>query len=225
MSGPAFLVVELSSEHANQVGVLAEAAAAVDAHGGRVFAYGPSGCVACLEPGTVASGLLIARFDDRAKAVAVGRDVVLPALVRALPSSSVPLVLIADSLPDAGLPDLPGIPTAASVAKPPADARCYFLLIRGRAWDQARLDAYRDVILPMHFERGGYYESFAIAPGQVEALSGEWTDAIFAISRWPDRSRAEDFWFSDRYQTQAIPLRIGAGRFTVHGLAAGGAPG
>jgi uncharacterized protein (DUF1330 family) len=116
------------------------------------------------------------------------------------------------------------IPSAASVPRPDATQRHFFLLVRGSAWDQERLNAYRDVILPMHFERGGYYESFAIAPGQVEALSGAWTEGIFAISRWPTRAQAEDFWFSDRYQAQAIPLRLGAGRFTVHGLEARGAP-
>jgi hypothetical protein len=27
---------------------------------------------------------------------------------------------------------------------------------------------------------------------------------------------AEDFWYAERYQTTGIPLRIGAGKFTVH---------
>jgi hypothetical protein len=64
--------------------------------------------------------------------------------------------------------------------------------------------------------RRGYYEVFALMPGEVVALSGQWNDAIFAISRWPIRGMAEDFWYSAQYQTQAIPLRLGAGRFTVH---------
>jgi uncharacterized protein (DUF1330 family) len=59
-----------------------------------------------------------------------------------------------------------------------------------------------------------------VAPGQVEALSGEWTEQILAISRWPTRAAAEDFWYSDRYQAEAIPIRLGAGRFTVHMLEA-----
>lgn len=224
MTMPAFLVLELAGEHAGQVRVLADAARAVQQDGGDVYAYAPPGRVACLEPGTVASGLLIARFAARARAIAVGREVVLPHLRRAVPAALTPRLLVADSLPDAGLPEMMAIPTAASVPRSGDPRQHYFLLIRGSAWDQQRLDAYRDVILPMHFERGGYYESFAIAPGQVEALSGAWTDGIFAISRWPARERAEDFWFSDRYQSEAIPLRLGAGRFTVHGLQAGGAP-
>ena len=59
-------------------------------------------------------------------------------------------------------------------------------------------------------------EVFAVAPGEVTALSGVWRDQIFAISRWPTRAAAEDFWFCDRYQTQAIPLRVGYGRFDVN---------
>lgn len=224
MTMPAFLVLELAGEHAGQVRVLADAAGAITRGGGQVYGYAPPGRVACLEPGTVASGLLIARFATRERAVAVGRDAVLPLVRRAVPAALTPHLLVADSLPDAGLPEMMAIPTAASVPRSGDPQQHYFLLIRGSAWDQERLDAYRDVILPMHFERGGYYESFAIAPGQVEALSGAWTDGIFAISRWPARARAEDFWFSDRYQTDAIPLRLGAGRFTVHGLQAGGAP-
>jgi uncharacterized protein (DUF1330 family) len=46
-------------------------------------------------------------------------------------------------------------------------------------------------------------------------LHGQWTDLIVAISRWPDIGRAHDFWFSERYQTVAIPTRTGAGRFDV----------
>jgi uncharacterized protein (DUF1330 family) len=192
--------------------------------GGELYAWTPPGRVACLEPGTVAAGLLIARFGERAHAVATGRDRVLPQVRRVVPPALTPLLLVADGLPDAGLPEMMDIPTAASVSRPAATQRHFFLLVRGSAWDQQRMDAYRDVILPMHFERGGYYESFAIAPGQVEALSGTWSDGIFAISRWPARARAEDFWYSDRYQRDAIPLRLGAGRFTVHGLEAGESP-
>ena len=58
----------------------------------------------------------------------------------------------------------------------------------------------------------------ALAAGEVVPLSGEWKEQIFAISRWPTRASAEDFWFADRYQGTAIPIRIGAGKFTVHVL-------
>lgn len=215
MAGPAFLFVDLPIEHANQAGLPAELAALARREGGEVFAHAPAGRVAGLEPGTVAAGVVLVRWRDAERLRAVARSVILPALGAALPSGARPTVLAAESLPDEGLPSMMDIPTAASVPRPPATPRNTFLVIRGTAWDPARLDHYRDVILPMHKERGGYYEAFCVAPGQVEALSGDWRDAIFAISRWPRRDLAEDFWYCDRYQRGAIPLRVGAGRFTV----------
>ncbi len=218
VSGPAFLLLELASEHADQEGVLAGAAALARRAGGDVHAFAAPGRSTCLEPGTVASGILFARWNSRATATAFATNTLLPHLAERLPRATAPLLLIIDSLPDAGLPDMPDIPTAASVPRPPQSPRNCFLVVRGTAWDSARLERYRDVILPMHKERGGFYECFAVAPGQVEAVSGVWTEQIFAISRWPTRAAAEDFWFSGRYQTEAIPLRLGAGRFVVHAL-------
>lgn len=218
MSAPVFLLLELAHEHADQDGVLAFAAGLAQRAGGDVYAWAAAGRSSCLEPGTVAAGLLFARFASRAAATAFARTTLLPQLSPRLPAGATPLLLIADSLPDAGLPEMMDVPTAASVPRPPQTPRNCFLVVRGTAWDAARLERYRDVILPMHNERGGYYESFAVAPGQVEALSGAWTEQIFAISRWPTRAAAEDFWFSSRYQTEAIPLRLGAGRFVVHAL-------
>ena len=76
------------------------------------------------------------------------------------------------------------------------------------------MDAYRDIILPMMRERGAYYVAFELG-GDVSVLAGEWQEGIFAISRWPSRAHAEDFWFSERYQQTAVPLRTGVGRFDV----------
>jgi uncharacterized protein (DUF1330 family) len=168
----------------------------------------------------VASGLLIAKWPDAAAAKAAADLTLLPALRAALPSQTQPLVLAVEGLPEHGLPEMMDIPTVASVPRPASPAGNVLLVIRGSAWDQAKLDQYRDVILPMHKERAGYYEVFAVAPGQVVALHGEWRDQIFAISRWPTRAAAEDFWYSRRYQETAIPIRLGAGRFTVHMLEA-----
>jgi len=215
---PGFLFVEIAQEHSNQVAIWSELARVAQAEGAGVLAAGQAGRVACLEPGTVGAGMLIARWRDAAALTAVAEGVLLPWLKSLLPSTTVPLILRVNGLPEQGLPELMDIPTVASVPVPPSVPRNAFLVVRGSAWDQARLDQYRDVILPMHKERGGYYEAFAVQPGEVTALSGVWTDQIFAISRWPSRAVAEDFWYCDRYQTQAIPLRLGAGRFTVHML-------
>lgn len=220
MANPGFLFVEIAGEHADQVALVAGIAATARRAGGEVLAAAAPGRVAGLEPGTVASGIVVARFADPAALPGIARGSIVPALRAALPAGTVPLVLAVEGLPSQGLPEMTDIPTIASVPRPPSTPRHAFLVVRGTAWDQERLNAYRDVILPMHKERGGYYEVFALQPGQVEALSGEWTEQIFAISRWPRRAAAEDFWYCDRYQKHAIPLRLGAGRFTVHMLEA-----
>jgi uncharacterized protein (DUF1330 family) len=215
---PGFLFMELAGEHANQVGLWRDVAAMVRAAGGTVFASGPPGGVACLEPATVAAGMLIAKWRDPEALTRAALGTILPKIRAAVPSSTVPLMLRVNALPEIGLPGMMDIPTVASVPVPPSLPRNAFFVVRGSAWDQARLDQYRDVILPMHKERGAYYEAFAIQPGEVTALSGTWAEQIFAISRWPSRAMAEDFWYCDRYQKQAVPLRLGAGRFTVHML-------
>jgi uncharacterized protein (DUF1330 family) len=218
MSGnPQFLCVEIASEHANQIGLLREIGALVRAGGGAVLAHDPPGKISCLEPGTVGSGMLLASFADGTALQAAARDRIIPLLKKSTPADTVSTVLQVNGLPAEGLPQMMAIPTVASVPKCPPVPRNALMVIRGRAFDQPRLDQYRDVILPMLKERGGYYEVFALAEGEVQALHGSWNDVIFAISRWPTRTAAEDFWYSERYQKTAIPLRLnGAGRFTVN---------
>jgi uncharacterized protein (DUF1330 family) len=216
MTSPHFLFVELAGEHSNQVHVLELVARATQREGGTCFAYAPAGRVAGLEPGTVAAGIMIAKFTDPAQLLRAAKDSILPLLESELAGSTTPLVLSVEALPEDGLPGLMDIPTIASVPRPPDNPRNTFLVVRGSATDPERMNAYRDVILPMHKQRGGYYEVFALNAGQVKVLSGQWTQQIFAISRWPSRAAAEDFWFCDQYQQTAIPLRLGAGTFTVH---------
>jgi uncharacterized protein (DUF1330 family) len=88
------------------------------------------------------------------------------------------------------------------------------MLIEGSVTDEARIDQYRDIILPMLRERGAYYPLFELG-GNVRVLAGEWSQGILAVSRWSSVDPAHDFWFSDRYQNTAIPMRTGAGTFEV----------
>lgn len=215
MANPSFLFVELAAQHANQVGVLEQVAESVRSAGGDVLAWAPPGRILCLEPGTIASGILLARWPEPGAAMNVATRRIVSMLAAAAPAHSTPLVLEVNGLPERGLPQMMEIPTAASVPVAPRSPRNALMVIRGSVSDQGHIDGYRDVILPMLKERGGYYEVFALQPGEVTALSGEWTEQIFAVSRWPQRANAEDFWYSERYQTVAIPKRIGAGHFSV----------
>lgn len=213
---PSFLFVELAAEHANQAQLLARAADLLRNANIEVLAHAPPGRVACLEPGTVGSGILLARTLDAAHATRVAKDSLIPMLRDALPAASSPTVLRVAGLPENGLPDMLDIPTVASVPRAPSVPRNALMIIRGSVIVPAQIDRYRDVILPMLKERGGYYEVFALAEGETVALAGEWREQIFAVSRWPTRAAAEDFWYCDRYQQHAIPLRLGGGRFSVH---------
>ena len=215
---PGFIVVELAGEHPGQVGVLEVAAKLLSEGGARVHAWAPAGRVACFEPGTVGASMLIASMSDPSKIAPLVRQALLPHLKANMPAHSIPTVLQVSGLPVEGLPTMMEIPTIASVPRPPKGLRNALMVIQGTGTNPAQMDKYRDIILPMMKERGSYYEAFALAAGEVVPLSGEWKEQIFAISRWPTRASAEDFWFAERYQGSGIPLRIGAGKFTVHVL-------
>jgi uncharacterized protein (DUF1330 family) len=171
---------------------------------GAVLAAADWASVVPLEPGTAHTGLVILRFafEDDLVHFFTGLD---------LPPGTVALAC-------AGLPyeGWPGnfVPTIATVDVPDAGAPRTYMVIEGTGTDQERMDQYRDIILPMMREGGAYYVAFELG-GNVRVLAGEWSEGIFAISRWPSRAHAEEFWFSDRYQKTAIPMRNGAGRFDV----------
>lgn len=218
MPNPTFVLAELPGEHANQLGTIERLASAALSSGGRVLGKAHAAQVSCFEPGAAASSLVLVVWPSHEQGMEGARAMErwLPAVETGTPAN----LLVINGLPADGLPGLPDIPTVASVPVPPIAPRNALMVIRGSASDSARMDKYRDIILPMMKERGSYYEAFALQAGEVTAVAGRWDEQIFAISRWPTRRHAEDFWFAERYQTEAIPHRIGAGRFTVHVLEA-----
>lgn len=215
MKAPSYLFVELPNEHAEHEATLERIAGMARAGGGSVLACEPAGRVTCLEPGTVAAGIMLARWSKPDGLVETSEQVTKFFAPLATQTAH-PLVLQVTGLPEAGLPEMMDIPTVASVPTPPPLPRNALMIVRGTVFDQPRLDKYRDVILPMLKARGGYYEVFALESNEVRVLMGEWTEQIFAVSRWPHAGAASEFWYSERYQSQAIPLRLGAGRFSVH---------
>lgn len=180
----------------------------IAARRGTILAAGASQAVKPLEAGSAHDALLIARFAFRedlegAWAALAAHAAQAPGLV---------------ALASAGLPweGWPGhdVPTIATVTVPDTPSPRTYMLIEGTGTDPERMDRYRDVILPMIRERGAYYVQFEIG-GNVQVLAGAWSEGILAVSRWPSWALAEDFWYSTRYQTVAIPLRSGVGRFDV----------
>jgi len=164
--------------------------------------------VRALEPGTLPAHTLILDYPSKQAA----RDSLSSMPTELLNEPSEPLILLMAKVPEAGFDD-PSIPTRANAEAVPDDGPV-LMLIEGSATDQERLNTYREIILPMMFERHAYYTVFELG-GDVEVLSGTWDEDIFAISRWPSLEAAYDLWHSDRYQNEAIPLRIDVGRFEV----------
>ncbi len=203
---PAFLVLKPATA---DEALIAAWTSAIEAARGTVLAAAVPADVEPLEEGTVQTGFLLARF-----AFAPDLDSFWDAatdLAATLPPGS--QALGAAGLPYEGWPGHP-VPTIATVDVPASDSPRAYMLIEGTGTDETRMDAYRDIILPMLRERGAYYPLFELG-GSVKLLHGQWSYGILAVSRWPDIGLARDFWFSDRYQKMAIPTRTGAGIFEV----------
>lgn len=201
---PWFLTVKLSPDPADETLINAVAKAAEQARG-TVLVRALRAEVDALEPGTAHTALVISRFafeDDLMRSWQA---------MPGLPAGA--QVLACPGLPYEGWPGN-FVPTIATVDVPAGVGPRAYMLVEGTGTDQARMDEYRDIILPMIRERGGYYVAFELG-GAVRVLAGTWAQGIFAISRWPDAATARDFWFCDRYQQVAIPTRTGAGHFDV----------
>jgi len=201
MSSPVFLVLKTTAGEAQWADAIAVAQ-------GDVLAAAASSDVTPLEPGTRHSGLVIARF-----AFVADRDAFWASATELAAADPGIIALAMNGIAWEGWPGN-FVPTIATVDVPDAGAPRYYMVIEGTGTDQTRMDKYRDIILPMMRERGSYYVAFELG-GDVTVLEGEWSEGIFAISRWPSRAHAEDFWFSEQYQQTAVPLRTGVGRFDV----------
>lgn len=196
-------------------------ASAIVSNGGVVLAARTDVEVEQLEPGTPPAMIVLGRWPSQAELdVAWEREI--GARVDSLFEEDV-LALAMSGLPADGLPNQPEIPTVASVPRIPDSAPPTYMTIQGSVTDPVRIAGYRDVILPMLKQLGAYYIVFVIAEGGVRVLRGTWDEQIFAVSAWPSHQSAHDFWYSDRYQTVAVPIRAPIGTFQVH-LLKGAAP-
>ena len=183
---------------------------AITAARGTILAVGNANMVKPLESGTTHTGLVIARF-----AFAADRDAFWASdgAQRLAAADSGLVALACNGIAYEGWPGN-FVPTIATVDVPDAGAPRTFMVIEGTGTDQQRMDRYRDMILPMMREHGSYYVAFELG-GDVSVLAGDWSEGIFAISRWPSKALAENFWYSEKYQSEAIPIRTGVGKFDV----------
>jgi uncharacterized protein (DUF1330 family) len=208
----AFLVVKAFCQHLRFARFVPAALFIAARHDGEVLVSRAVHQVSVLEPGSVPAHLWIAHFPSRAKADAAWGDMKSEGLLADITQDLVPVVLAMDGVPPTGLPDF--IPTPSNVTPPESLMQPAYFVIEGSATDQTRMDKYRDILLPMMKERSAYYIAFELG-GNVRVLSGQWSEAIFAMSRWPSVAFAHDAWMAGRYQKDAIPLRLGIGKFSV----------
>lgn len=212
---PEYLYLELPGE-ALDAGQLAAAAAGLVAAGGELLACEPASTVELLEPGTPAAAVIIARWPDRPSFDAAWVSAVESVVGGLVDGRAGAIALAAQGLPPEGLPDDLDVPTVASVAVPVLDTPPTYMAIQGSVTDPVRIVGYRNIILPMMKERLSVYVVFCIGGAGLRVLSGTWDEQIYAISRWPTQAAAHSFWWSERYQQVAVPIRTGIGTFRVH---------
>jgi uncharacterized protein (DUF1330 family) len=128
------------------------------------------------------------------------------------------IAFIADGLPDDGLVNDP-IPTIASY-----ESRIFkfnenktLLVIEGKVSDQKTIEKYREILFEIMIEQKSYYIVLTSSEG-INLLHGKWNEDIFAISKWQSMQSINEFWYCDKYQNVAIPIRTGAGNFSVTGF-------
>ncbi|MDJ0688350.1 MAG: DUF1330 domain-containing protein [Xenococcaceae cyanobacterium MO_188.B32] len=211
---PYMLVVQLPKE-LDSADYRARMTMLVETYGGKLLANVSDSEVECLEAITPPMSILVAEFPERNPIQKIWEDETHQSVLAEVRNHPETLILAVAGLPYAGLPDMLEIPTIASVTPPGARGSRAYMLIQGTSIEKARMNQYRDIILPMLKEQGAYYTVFNIE-GHIDTLHGTWQHEILAISRWPNYSAGHAFWDSDRYQNIAIPMRTGAGHFFVH---------
>lgn len=182
------------------------------ATGGTVLAAALPRAVEVLEAGSRLAAVFIARWQDAAALEASWRDGGADAFAAAaaVPGSR---AISVQGIPTAGLPG-DFLPTVATVEAPKLASPPAYMLVQGSVSGLEAIQKYVEIIMPMLRERRGYYVVYAEAP-DVTVLHGQWNEQAFIVSRWPTIDAARDFWWCERYQDSAIPIRTGHGAFTV----------
>ncbi len=217
-STPEFLFAQLSGQDVREE-QLSALSAAIAGRRGEVLGCRSAHEVELLEPGTPSAAIIVARWWSR-EDFDHAWDADLSGLLDDLGGGRTDgLVLAMAGLPEEGLPDQMEVPTVASVPRASLTTPPTYMTIQGSVTDPVRIERYRDTILPMMKEGGAFYIVFSISGGAMRVLRGAWSEQIFAISSWPTDEAAHDFWYSDRYQNVAYPIRRGIGTFHVHLLA------
>jgi uncharacterized protein (DUF1330 family) len=208
---PRFLVVEIPDLVAARR-VFPALQTGVAASDGAVLAMAMPRDVDVLEAGTRLAAVFIARWDSRR---ALNTYWAGSGAAAFAPAESVvgSRAVSVEGIPPGGLPG-DFLPTVATVAAPRLPTPPAYMLVQGSVTELEAIQQYVGIIMPMLRERLGYYVVYAETP-DVDVLHGRWVEQVFIVSRWPTLEAARDFWWCERYQDTAIPVRTGHGDFTV----------
>lgn len=214
MADAEFLIVQIHPDADERLSAsLQTLGARIESSAGSILSCKGSPDVEALEPGSIAYASLISEWPDSQALDEFWSGAKKEQEFAPLLGGDGVRILAVASLPKEGWPG-EAVPTIATVPDSGLSGPLGYLIVDGEAYDADRLSAYQDILFDLMIERHSYYIALTDATG-VRVLSGEWDEQIYAISRWPNMELARDFWYSDRYQKEAIPIRTGAGHFTV----------
>ncbi len=131
-----------------------------------------------------------------------------------IPFRLLPLVALATTVLGAGL--APGALAGGDDAEPTGQAATPpgYMIVIGTNVDSARMGPYARATIPLLLEYGGRL-LFISEEQAAEILEGPAFTSSIRVFEFPSLQHARDFYFSERYQREAIPLREGLGTLNV----------
>lgn len=89
-----------------------------------------------------------------------------------------------------------------------------YMIVIGTNVDSARMGPYARATIPLLLEFGGRL-LFISEEHAAEVLEGPTFTSSIRVFEFPSLQHARDFYFSERYQREAMPLREGLGTLNV----------
>ncbi len=96
----------------------------------------------------------------------------------------------------------------------PATTPPGYMIVIGTNVESARMGPYARATIPLLLEYGGRL-LFISEENDAEILEGPAFTSSIRVFEFPSLQHARDFYFSERYQREAIPLREGLGTLNV----------
>ena len=113
---------------------------------------------------------------------------------------------------------LAALAQGAALEGPAADPSCddpVYLVVWIENLDRSKSGAYAAALRESGLVRRNGGEYLMVSPPNL-MLEGDWPEERgFVVERYPCRAAFENFWFSDTYQNELIPLREGSGDYTI----------